>query len=86
MRPIVVVLALLLGGCSLLPGPFAPAGRAAADAPRAPGMVSAANPLAVEAGLRVLREGGTAADAAVAVQAVLGLVEPRAAAWAAAPS
>jgi gamma-glutamyltranspeptidase/glutathione hydrolase len=40
-------------------------------------MVSAANPLAVEAGLRVLREGGTAADAAVAVQAVLGLVEPQ---------
>lgn len=77
MRPIVVVLALLLGGCSLLPGPFAPAGQAAADAPRAPGMVSAANPLAVEAGLRVLREGGTAADAAVAVQAVLGLVEPQ---------
>ncbi len=40
-------------------------------------MVAAANPLASEAGARVLREGGTAADAMVAVQAVLGLVEPQ---------
>ena len=40
-------------------------------------MVAAANPLAVEAGVRVLRGGGTAADAMVAVQAVLGLVEPQ---------
>jgi gamma-glutamyltranspeptidase/glutathione hydrolase len=39
--------------------------------------VAAANPLAVEAGLKVLREGGSAVDAAVAVQAVLGLVEPQ---------
>ncbi|PWJ22191.1 gamma-glutamyltransferase [Jannaschia seohaensis] len=40
-------------------------------------MVAAANPLASEAGARVLREGGSAADAMVAVQAVLGLVEPQ---------
>ncbi len=40
-------------------------------------MVVAANPLAVEAGAKVLRIGGTAADAMVAVQAVLGLVEPQ---------
>ena len=40
-------------------------------------MVAAANPLAVEAGAKVLRDGGTAADAMVAVQAVLGLVEPQ---------
>ncbi|MEM7596512.1 MAG: gamma-glutamyltransferase [Pseudomonadota bacterium] len=40
-------------------------------------MVVAANPLAVDAGARVLRDGGTAADAMVAVQAVLGLVEPQ---------
>ncbi len=39
-------------------------------------MVAAASPMAVEAGLRVLRAGGSAVDAAVAVQAVLGLVEP----------
>jgi gamma-glutamyltranspeptidase/glutathione hydrolase len=41
-------------------------------------MVVAANPLAANAGLAVLRRGGTAMDAAVAVQAVLGLVEPQA--------
>ena len=40
-------------------------------------MVVAANPLAVEAGAEVLRKGGTAADAMVAVQTVLGLVEPQ---------
>lgn len=40
-------------------------------------MVAAANPLAVEAGAKVLRAGGSAADAMVAVQVVLGLVEPQ---------
>lgn len=40
-------------------------------------MVTAANPLAAEAGASVLRDGGNAADAMVAVQAVLGLVEPQ---------
>jgi gamma-glutamyltranspeptidase / glutathione hydrolase len=40
-------------------------------------MVAAANPHAAIAGARVLKEGGTAADAMVAVQAVLGLVEPQ---------
>ena len=40
-------------------------------------MVAAANPLAVEAGAKILRAGGTAADAMVAVQTVLGLVEPQ---------
>ncbi|MDJ1008451.1 MAG: gamma-glutamyltransferase [Paracoccaceae bacterium] len=40
-------------------------------------MVAAANPLAVEAGARALAAGGSAADAMVAVQAVLGLVEPQ---------
>ena len=39
--------------------------------------VAAANPMAVDAGLEVLAAGGSAADAAVAVQAMLGLVEPQ---------
>ena len=52
--------------------------RAAPAAPRRPdAMVAAANPAAVEAGLKVLRRGGSALDAAVAVQATLGLVEPQ---------
>ena len=40
-------------------------------------MVVTANPLASQAGCNVLASGGTAVDAAVAVQAVLGLVEPQ---------
>lgn len=40
-------------------------------------MVAAANPLAAQAGLQVLKRGGSAVDAAVAIQAVLGLVEPQ---------
>ena len=40
-------------------------------------MVVTANPLASKAGCDVLKAGGTAVDAAVAVQAVLGLVEPQ---------
>jgi gamma-glutamyltranspeptidase / glutathione hydrolase len=38
-------------------------------------MVSAAHPLAVEAGLEILRRGGSAVDAAITVQLVLGFVE-----------
>lgn len=40
-------------------------------------MVTAANPLAAEAGASVLRAGGNAIDAMVAVQLMLGLVEPQ---------
>ncbi|MFY8041767.1 MAG: gamma-glutamyltransferase, partial [Rhodoferax sp.] len=39
--------------------------------------VAAANPLATDAGYQVLKAGGSAVDAAVAVQLVLGLVEPQ---------
>lgn len=40
-------------------------------------MVVAANPLAAEAGAKILRAGGSAVDAAIAVQLVLNLVEPQ---------
>lgn len=40
-------------------------------------MIVTANPLATKVGYQILRAGGTAADAAVAVQMVLGLVEPQ---------
>ena len=39
--------------------------------------IATSTPLATQAGCAVLRAGGTAVDAAVAVQAVLGLVEPQ---------
>ena len=57
------------------PGPADADGYVSNFAPHA--MVAAANPLAVDAGLNVLRAGGSAMDAAVAVQMVLGLVEPQ---------
>lgn len=49
----------------------------AAQAPARQAFIAAAHPLAVEAGLEVLRKGGSAVDAAVAVQAMLSLVEPQ---------
>ena len=40
-------------------------------------MVVTANPLATQAGAKILKIGGTATDAMIAVQTVLGLVEPQ---------
>ncbi|WP_332677925.1 gamma-glutamyltransferase family protein [Brevundimonas sp.] len=84
LAAVLVATTMALGGCgSAGRGSTGPVGGAAASAPapvapvaRGP-FVAAANPLAVEAGLKVLREGGSAVDAAIAVQAVLGLVEPQ---------
>src|SRR5688572_21860363 len=42
------------------------------------GMVCAAQPLAVQAGLEILKSGGSAVDAAIAVNACLGVMEPTA--------
>lgn len=73
--------ATLLGAClpfaeaASTPAPI-PAPEAAPPQAHGP-FVAAANPLAAEAGMAVLRSGGSAVDAAVAVQAVLGLVEPQ---------
>lgn len=61
----------------LILAPFA--GNAKAPDEARPGptyMVSAANPHASRAGLEMLEKGGSAVDAAVAIQAVLTLVEP----------
>lgn len=81
MRLITPLLIALLAGCAPLSAearpPAAAPAPASAPAYKPSGMVAAANPLAVEAGLRVLRDGGTAVDAAVAVQSVLSLVEPQ---------
>ncbi|MDV6330479.1 gamma-glutamyltransferase family protein [Asticcacaulis sp. 201] len=69
-------------GCATLPtaAPHAqtsPSPTSPNIAPRYAPIVVAAEPEAAEAGMAVLKRGGTAADAAVAVQTVLGLVEPQ---------
>jgi gamma-glutamyltranspeptidase/glutathione hydrolase len=74
-RRLLACLALtLLAACQHAPRPSPVT---AAPSPTLPVGVVAANPLAVDAGVAVLRAGGSAVDAAVAVQAALGLVEPQ---------
>jgi len=76
--------ALLLAACASAPDrPLAPeaasgfrAGLQAKTATRH--IAAAANPLATEAGREILRAGGSAVDAAIAMQMVLTLVEPQA--------
>ena len=48
-----------------------------AETTEVPWVVVTANPMATDAGARILEAGGSAVDAAIAVQAVLGLVEPQ---------
>ncbi len=61
-----------------LPAPEAATGRTAKTVgAAAKDMVAAANPLAAQAGREILAAGGSAVDAAVAVQLVLNLVEPQ---------
>jgi gamma-glutamyltranspeptidase/glutathione hydrolase len=66
-----------LCACTATPAAQAPAPGAPAVATAAEPFVIAANPLAAEAGLNVLKRGGSAVDAAIAIQAMLSLVEPQ---------
>ncbi len=81
------VLLLGLGGCAAPPSAVTPAvppmPEVSSGLSSKPGwsaqrfMVAAANPLATDAGYQVLKAGGSALDAAIAVQMVLTLVEPQ---------
>jgi gamma-glutamyltranspeptidase/glutathione hydrolase len=71
-------LALSLGAAAEPNAPERPSGPTAKQAASARHqMVATANPLATDAGGGILRRGGTAIDAAIAVQMVLNLVEPQ---------
>ena len=72
VRTLALAAALALGSCTSTPPPAASPPQVAAQP-----FVVAANPLAAQAGLEVLRRGGSAVDAAIAVQAMLSLVEPQ---------
>ena len=92
MKPLITALVALclLSACSTTPTTAPPPSSDLPTQPEGPSgfsakpgwatsrsAVAAANPLATEAGLQILRAGGSAVDAAVAVQMVLALVEPQ---------
>jgi gamma-glutamyltranspeptidase/glutathione hydrolase len=83
LRLSAVLVAGLLAACATRPDRPSPpetssafrAGLATVTAQRH--MAASANPLATQAGLDILRAGGSAVDAAISIQLVLALVEPQ---------
>jgi gamma-glutamyltranspeptidase/glutathione hydrolase len=80
-----MITALTLGACHNASAPTLPTAPESASGYRTDlqtryasrHMAAAANPLAADAGREMLRRGGSAIDAAIAMQAVLTLVEPQ---------
>ncbi|WP_417610924.1 gamma-glutamyltransferase family protein [Parasphingorhabdus sp.] len=78
-RLVAAVAALLTASCTQtsMPEPASASAPEAAVTQKVEPFVIAANPLAAKAGQEVLARGGSAIDAAIAVQAMLSLVEPQ---------
>ena len=78
-RPTILTLTLLLAltACGEKIGETAPQTQATQTQWAKGAMVTAANPYAVDAGIEILKAGGSAVDAAIATHLVLGLVEPQ---------
>lgn len=76
MKIAAVAASLPLIGCATAPAATPPSPAVEARAQAEP-FVIAANPLAAKAGIEVLKRGGSAIDAAIAVEAMLSLVEPQ---------
>lgn len=71
-RTAALLLALVVVACASASAPTRDGA-----APRGEAMATAANPYAVDAAVEILRAGGSAVDAAIAAELVLGLVEPQ---------
>jgi gamma-glutamyltranspeptidase/glutathione hydrolase len=69
--------ALACAGLAACASAQAPVAQPPAQVAAAEPFSIAANPLAAQAGLNVLKRGGSAVDAAIAIQAMLSLVEPQ---------
>src|SRR6476469_6170489 len=75
LRKIIAIIAVIgLAACGTAQVPVA---QAPAQVSSTEPFAIAANPLATQAGLNVLKRGGSAVDAAIAIQAMLSLVEPQ---------